>query len=212
MEVPPVRVRLFAGLRQVAGHSELELELPGPTSVQGCWERLCQLHPQLSGWHDSVRPALNLAYADWGQGVAPGDELAFLPPVSGGAGEDFVRVGPEPIDIAGLTARAGLGGIGALATFVGLVRDPDQGRPVPELVYEAYPDMAEPVLRTIATEARSSFGAAQVLIQHRTGVVASGVASVVVVVAAPHRDQALRACTYAIDELKSRAPIWKSEA
>ncbi|MGH7612013.1 MAG: molybdenum cofactor biosynthesis protein MoaE, partial [Candidatus Dormibacteria bacterium] len=131
----------------------------------------------------------------WGTMVSPGDELAFIPPVSGGSADDtgeLVRVGPDAIDMAELTARASLRGVGAIATFVGVVRDPDQGRPVPALTYEAYPEMAEPVLRQIAQEARQRFSADQVLIQHRTGVVEAGAASVGVVVVSAHREQALQ--------------------
>jgi molybdopterin synthase catalytic subunit len=211
MATAAVRVRLFASLRELTGTSELELV--APTSVESCWTQLCELYPGLEAWRNSVRPALNLAYTSWGAQVAPGDELAFLPPVSGGASSTSaptqVRVGPEPIDIEELTASIQRHGIGAIATFVGLVRDPDQGRPVLRLVYEAYPEMVEPQLAVIAAEARQQFGASQILVQHRTGPVEAGVASVAVLVGAAHRHQALDACAYVIDELKSRVPIWK---
>lgn len=214
MAKPFVRVRIFATLRELAGTREVIFELEGQTSVEECWGRLCQLHPALSSQRDSVRPALNLVWSDWSAKVKPGDELAFLPPVSGGstmtARPIEVRLGPEPIDLAELQSAIERVGIGAIATFVGLVRDPDQGEAVPFLDYEAYAEMAEAEIREIAEEAMGRFGATQILVQHRIGRVSSGVASVAVVVGAPHRHQALQACGYVIDELKSKAPIWKS--
>ncbi|MGC1184669.1 MAG: molybdenum cofactor biosynthesis protein MoaE [Candidatus Dormiibacterota bacterium] len=210
-----VRVRLFANLRDVAGTSALELELVGEDSVESCWLRLCDRFQGLTTWRESVRPARNLEYAEWGDSVVAGDELAFLPPVSGGAATSEpmveVKVGPEAIDEADLSAGIEREGIGAVATFVGLVRDPDQGHPVSHLIYEAYPEMAEPVLREICIEACQRFGAREARVRHRTGEVVSGATSVAVAVGAAHRRQALDACSYIIDELKSRAPIWKSE-
>jgi molybdopterin synthase catalytic subunit/molybdopterin converting factor small subunit len=214
MEKSMVRVRLFASLRELAGTPEVELELTDRDSVENCWTRLCELIPGLESWRHTVRPARNLQYVEWEATIAPGDELAFLPPVSGGAPTPGpaieVRVGPEPIDLEKMGGAVQRRGIGAIATFVGLVRDPDQGRAVRQLVYEAYPEMAEPVLLQICEEACVRFGATAAKVQHRTGAVASGTTSVAVVVGAAHRRQALDACGYIIDELKSRAPIWKT--
>src|SRR5487761_76257 len=207
MALATVRVRLFASLRDLAGAPELELVLGEPASVETCWGQLCSRLVGLESWRGSVRPALNLEYVAWDTEVAPGDELAFLPPVSGGSPTPEatvqVLVGPEPIEVSAMVAALERRGIGAIATFVGLVRDPDEGRAVSELVYEAYPEMAEPVLLTVAREACSQFGATEARVQHRTGSVKAGVSSVAVVVGAAHRHQALDACTYIIDELKS---------
>ncbi|HVC38403.1 MAG TPA: molybdenum cofactor biosynthesis protein MoaE [Candidatus Dormibacteraeota bacterium] len=215
MANPTVRVRLFAMLREIAGTPALELELEGSDSVESCWLQLCRRFQGLESSRGSIRAARNLQYVDWDAPVSGGDELAFLPPVSGGATPAEllveVRVGSEPIDLEAMTAAVQRRGIGAIATFVGLVRDPDQGRAVPALKYEAYPEMAEPVLAEICREALPRFDATEARVQHRTGRVAGGVASVVVVVGAAHRHQALDCCAYIIDELKSRAPIWKSE-
>ncbi len=213
METSTLRVRLFASLREVAGSSEVELELTGPASVERCWASLCERFPALTSWRGAVSPACNLQYVSWDSTVSPGDELAFLPPVSGGAPslgrEISVRVGPEPIDAEEMSAAVQRRGIGAIATFVGLVRDPDEGKPVSQLVYEAYPEMAEPVLAAICEAACERFQATEARVWHRTGPVAAGVTSVAVVVGAAHRRQALDACGYIIDELKLRAPIWK---
>ena len=215
MRSTQVRVRLFASLRELAGTAEIGLELQEPTSsVEICWRRLCEFHPGLSGWRDSVRPALNLEYVDWEAEVSPGDEIAFLPPVSGGAPAAevaiHVNVSAEPIDVTAMCAAMERRGIGAIATFVGLVRDPDEGVAISHLIYEAYPEMAEPVLVAISEAACSRYGASEVRVQHRTGTVQAGTDSVAVVVGAQHRHQALDACRFIIDELKSRAPIWKS--
>jgi molybdopterin synthase catalytic subunit len=213
MSEAPVRVLLFALLRQAAGAATLELSDGADRTVEQCWEELCRAHPDLGRWRSSVRPALNQVYAEWSDEVHPGDELAFLPPVSGGAASDVaaVRVGPAEIDVPALEEGLDVTGVGAIATFVGIVRDPDQGRPVAHLTYEAYSEMAELELTKIAAEARAQDGVAEVRVHHRTGLVERGVASVAVVVSAAHRHQALSACTYVIDELKSRAPIWKLE-
>ncbi|MFZ0996547.1 MAG: molybdenum cofactor biosynthesis protein MoaE [Candidatus Dormiibacterota bacterium] len=214
MRAAEVRVRLFASLRELAGTAEIELELHQPTSVESCWRGLCQLHPGLNEWRDSVRPVLNLEYVDWDAEASPGDEIAFLPPVSGGAPTPevaiHVQVSAEPIDVAGMSAAMERRGIGAIATFVGLVRDPDEGVAISHLTYEAYLEMAEPVLVDISEAACRLYGASEVRVQHRIGTVESGIDSVAVVVGAPHRHQALDACRFIIDELKSRAPIWKS--
>jgi molybdopterin synthase catalytic subunit/molybdopterin converting factor small subunit len=213
MSKAPVRVLLFALLRQAAGAATVELRDGADRTVEQCWEELCRTHPDLGKWRSSVRPALNQGYAEWSDQVHPGDKLAFLPPVSGGATSEVsaVRVGPAEIDLLALEEGLDLTGVGAIATFVGIVRDPDQGRPVPHLIYEAYSNMAELELAKIVAEVRAKEGVAEVRVHHRTGLVGSGAASVAVVVSAAHRHQALSACTYVIDELKSRAPIWKLE-
>ncbi|MGA9775236.1 MAG: molybdenum cofactor biosynthesis protein MoaE [Candidatus Dormiibacterota bacterium] len=209
MDTLAVRVLLFSTLRQQAHAAELELQVAPGGTISTCWDELCRLHPTLAPQRASVRPALNREYSGWDQLVASGDELAFLPPVSGGAPLARVRVGPEEIDVAAMQAEVGLRGMGAVATFVGVVRDPDEGRPVSHLTYEAYPEMAEAELARIAGEALRQEGVGEVLVHHRTGRVERGVASVAVVVSASHRHQALSACTQVIDHLKERAPIWK---
>lgn len=211
MDEEPIRVLLFAGLRQVAGAPEVRLQLNAGATVQGCWDELCRLHPELAPQRQAVRPARNREYCGWDEVVGRGDELAFLPPVSGGVAGRLarIRVGPEEIDVAAMQAELELTGQGAVAVFLGVVRDPDQGQEVTHLTYEAYPEMAEAELERIAAAARAREGVGEVLIHHRTGRVERGVASVAVVVSAAHRHQALEACAQVIDDLKERAPIWK---
>jgi molybdopterin synthase catalytic subunit len=120
-----------------------------------------------------------------------------------------VVVGPEEIDLGAMQRAVELRGVGAIATFVGVVRDPDEGREVTHLDYEAYAEMAVAEITAIVDEVSARQGVGEVLVQHRTGRVGRGVASVAVVASAAHRHQALDACTYVIDELKRRAPIWK---
>ncbi len=203
---------VFAGLRQLVGSPEVLLPLGAGVTVGSCWEELCGRFPGLASQSTAVRPARNREYCGWDEELCPGDEVAFIPPVSGGAesGLPRIRVGPEPIDVAAMQAELDLRGQGAVAVFVGVVRDPDEGREVTHLTYEAYPEMAEAELGRIAAEVGAREGVAEVLVHHRTGRVDRGVASVAVVVAAAHRHQALEACTVMIDELKERAPIWKT--
>ena len=120
-----------------------------------------------------------------------------------------VVVSAEEIDLEAMRMAVGLRGVGAIATFVGVVRDPDEGREVTHLEYEAYSEMAVTEIEAIVDEVTARQGVGEVLVQHRTGRVERGVASVAVVASAAHRHQALDACTYVIDELKRRAPIWK---
>ena len=120
-----------------------------------------------------------------------------------------VVVGPQEIDLEAMRRMVDLRGMGAVATLVGVVRDPDEGVEVSHLDYEAYTEMAVSEITAIVGEATARQGVGEVLVQHRTGRVGRGVASVAVVASAAHRHQALDACTYVIDELKRRAPIWK---
>ena len=215
----PITVLLFAGLREHAGQDRLALEATtAPIDAAGCWERCCARFPGLeeaAGSRASLRVARNRELVGWDAAVLPGDELAFMPPVSGGRGDGAeagpvrVRVGPDPIDVAQLAASLPTTGAGARVTFCGIVRDPDDGRSVPYLDYEAYQEMAEAECRRLAEAAVRECGALAVAVQHRTGRVAAGEPSVAVVAVAAHRGAAFEACSRVIDRLKAEAPIWK---
>lgn len=224
-----VRVRLFAIQRQLAGTREVALELPDGADVAAAWDALVALHPALAPGRDSVRFARNGAYAEASTALADGDEVAMIPPVSGGAGETRileVRAAPFGAAILGeLTDRLATAEDGAAVGFLGRTRStpgtpaPGQeveaarhaGRAVESLEYEAHESMALRVLGDIADEIAARFGVARLAIVHRTGEVPLGEASIAVVAVAPHRGAAFDAARYAIDETKARAPIWKAE-
>jgi MoaD family protein len=231
--VTHVRVRLFAVQRELAGRRQVDLELPEGASVETAWTALVAEHPALASGRAAVRFARNGVYADATEALADGDELACIPPVSGGADQPIIdqpiielRTEPFGLEVlAELGERLATDADGAICGFIGRTRAsagtpaPGQeaeaakhaGRPVEALDYEAHETMAEQTLRTIAEEVRVRFSVDRIAIVHRLGLVPLGAVSVAVVAAAAHRDAAFEAARYAIDELKARAPIWKAE-
>ena len=224
-----VRVRLFAIQRELAGTRELELDLPDGATVEDAWAAVVERHPVLAPGRPSVRFAVNGEYVSADAPVAGGDELAFIPPVSGGAGERrILELRAEPFGVeltTELAARLATSADGAIVAFLGVTREtpgtpaPGQeaaarrhdGRSVEELEYEAHEPMALGVLEAIADEIEGLFGVERLAIVHRTGTVPLGEPSVAIVACSPHRDAAFQAARYAIDETKARAPIWKAE-
>lgn len=224
-----VTVRLFAILRQQAGWQVRQLDLPGAATVEDAWQALVAQQPALAPTRSIVRFAVNRHYAAADQALADGDELALIPPVSGGADHQprlWLTADPISDDLLGELRRTlPTARDGAFVIFVGQTREtpgtpaPGEeaeaarhaGKPVEELDYEAYEEMALDILRRIAGEIEQHFGVERLAIVHRTGSVPLGEPSVVVAAAAPHRSAAFDAARYAIDELKARAPIWKSE-
>jgi MoaE-MoaD fusion protein len=194
-----VRVRLFAGLRERAGWSEREIEA---SSVAEVWAAL-ELGEEPAG----LLYAVNQEYAERDQALADGDEVAVIPPVSGGA----YRLVEGPLDLAVVVAEVEDERAGAIATFQGTVRRQSRGRQVIALEYEAYEGMAEQVMSDLAAELGRRHGLTKVAIHHRVGRVDIGETSVVIAVSAPHRAAALAACKEAIDELKTSVPLWKKE-
>lgn len=204
-----VEVRCFATLRQLAG-ARITLELEPGSTPEDAWRRLADQIPALVPQRPWVRVARNAAYASWETPLADGDEVAFIPPVSGGAGPNGLTDGP--IDLAALEAAVAHDGHGAVITFVGRARDrADDGRTVIELEYEAFPEMAIAVLDKIATEAEGRWPGTSVAIVHRTGTVPIGEAAVAIVVGAAHRAEAYDANRFVIEAIKERLPIWKRE-
>ncbi len=231
-----IRVRLFAIQRELAGAREVALELPGEATVTDAWNGLVALYPRLEPGRAFVRFARNGAYADTTTTLSEGDEVAVIPPVSGGSGTDDATPGPlrileiraEPFGteiLADLTDRLSTTHDGAAVGFLGRTRAtpgtpaPGQeieaarhaGRAVDSLEYEAHESMALAVLGQIADEVAARFGVDRLAIVHRTGEVPLGSSSVAIVAVAAHRDAAFQATRYAIDETKARAPIWKAE-
>jgi molybdopterin synthase catalytic subunit len=204
-----VNVRCFAILRELAA-DRTSLELVDGATLSEAWDGLQDRFPAIAPHRPYVRGARNSEYAGWEVGLADGDEIAFLPPVSGGAGPTSLT--DVEIDVAALERAVAGDGDGALITFVGRARDhADDGREVLELEYEAFPEMAEPILLQIAEEAESRWPGTSVAVVHRTGLVALGEVAVAIVTAAPHRSAAYDASRYVIEELKQRLPIWKRE-
>jgi molybdopterin synthase catalytic subunit len=204
-----VSVRCFAILRELAA-DRLSLELGEGATLADAWNALQDQFPAVASHRPYVRGARNSAYADWEVALADGDAVAFLPPVSGGSGP--IGLTTEEIDVAALERAVAGDGHGALVTFLGRARDhADDGREVLELEYEAYPEMAEPILVQIADEAEGRWPGTAVAVVHRTGLVALGEVAVAIVTAAPHRSAAYDASRYVIEELKQRLPIWKRE-
>ena len=194
-----VSVRLFAGLRERAGRDHVEVELPEGAVVSDLLAAM-DVAPR------SCVVAINREYADEAQPVRAGDEVALVPPVSGGAGVvRTVRVTAEPLDLAAVAAAVRDSAAGAVVLFEGVTRE------VPELDYEAYAEMAEPKLRAIGEEVAAAYGLSAVALEHRTGTVPLGEPSVIVAASAPHRAEAFNGARALIDRVKAEAPIWKVE-
>ncbi|MDQ4019397.1 MAG: molybdenum cofactor biosynthesis protein MoaE [Actinomycetota bacterium] len=197
-----VSVRLFAGLRERAGEAERTVELREGARLADVWPAL-----NLGREPEGLLYAVNKAYADPDRPLADGDEVALIPPVSGGS----FRLTEDPIEIGAVVADVADERAGAIATFTGTTRSESRGRRVLHLDYEAYAGMAEHVMAEIAAELESRYALCAVAITHRIGRVRIGEASVAIAVSAPHRQDALAACRDAIDALKARVPLWKKE-
>jgi len=205
-----IKVRLFAAYREAVGQGVLELELPEGAHVQDARALLEVRYPGLS--LSGGMAAVNQDFARPDTPLKEGDELAFLPPVSGGedASLFLTEAAIEPL-IPELTAWTTQPAFGAVVTFLGTTRSPNKGKVVDHLVYEAYPGMAEKVLAQIVDEMRARWPLGRVAIVHRLGRVNPGEASILIVVASPHRPEAFEAARYAIDRVKLILPVWKKE-
>jgi molybdopterin synthase catalytic subunit len=180
------------------------------------WERLTVDHPRLAGYTGSLLYAINQEFADPENPLADGDEVAFIPPVSGGTPEGEGKFAPflisaTPLDPAPLLAYVQTPDDGAVVSFAGVARNNFAGRATAHLSYEAYAEMAVPVLAQLADEARERWPIGRVAIHHRVGRLEIGEAAVLVVVAAPHRQAAFAAAASIMDRIKEVAPIWKKE-
>jgi molybdopterin synthase catalytic subunit len=193
---------LFAGLRERAGTGEVEVEVGDGATVGELWPFL-ELGDEPAG----LLYARNRAYVELTEQLEPGDEVAVIPPVSGG---DF-RLDEEQLSVDAALAEVRDEAAGAIATFIGTVRANSRGREVVHLEYEAYEGMAEQVMAELAAQLGDRHELCKVAIHHRVGRVEIGESSVVIAVSAPHRAAALSACKEAIDELKVSVPLWKKE-
>lgn len=210
-----VRVLFFGQLKEITGLAQEDAELSDGARVEDLFERYGRRFPQLVAFRASIAASVNQEYAGFSAPLAGGDEVAFLPPVSGGqqAAVDsdifqIVREAIQPREILdGLKAPED----GALVVFDGFVRNNFKGRQTDYLEYEAYEPMALAKMREIGAEIRGKFPVHRVAIVHRLGRLEIGETSVWIGVSSPHRAAAFDACRYAIDTLKRRVPIWKKE-
>jgi MoaE-MoaD fusion protein len=201
-----VRVRLFAILRERAGRDAVEVELPEGATVADALRELALL-PGLGEPIERmpVRMAVNREYADAGTRLAAEDELALIPPISGGAATVHVAIGEEPLDAGALQRLVADPGAGAIVCFQGVTRE------VARLDYEAYREMAAARMKEILTGCVERHGLLGAAAEHRVGAVPLGEPAVVVAVSAGHREEAFAGAREAIDRIKAEAPIWKRE-
>jgi len=229
-----VSVRLFAGLHDLVGRREVELELVDGATVADLREQLASQYPAVAPLMSALVCAVNEEYVPNERRLSPGDEVALIPPVSGGssagggqtrpwrarlggsapgggAAADRFQVTQEPLDPQRLVNLVRRDESGAVALFYGVVRNHSQGRRVLYLEYDAYPSMAVKKMHQVAEEARSRWDITDIAINHRIGRLEVGETSLLVAVSAPHRREAFEACHYAVDRIKEIVPVWKKE-
>jgi molybdopterin converting factor subunit 1 len=206
-----VTVKLFGSLREAVGDKELGVELPDGARVSELRDLLVERYPAFDQLGPRIAVSVNFELADLEQeqSLSDGDEVAFLPPVSGGIGN--CTISEKALDEREVVARVAGDDTGGVVSFVGTVRNHARGQSIRYLEYEAYPEMAEREMQKIADEASRRWPGTRLAIAHRTGHLAIGDAAVVVAACAPHRGEAFEACRYAIDTLKVTVPIWKKE-
>jgi molybdopterin synthase catalytic subunit len=213
-----VRVLFFGQLKDIVGSSQEEAELSEGARVGDLFERYGRRFPRLAEFRPSIAASVNQEYADWRAPLNPGDEVGFLPPVSGGqqgaasaAGVDIFELVRGAIEPQSLIERLKAPRDGALVTFDGFVRDNSKGQRTLYLEYEAYEPMALAKIREIGSEIRAKLPVHGLAVVHRLGRLEIGETSVWIGVSSPHRREAFDACRYAIDALKRVVPIWKKE-
>lgn len=207
-----VTVRLFAVLREQLGRSEQQMRVPEGTTVDALYPLVIAEQPRLAGLRRSIMLMVNEDYVEPGYVLQQGDDVAFIPPVSGG--DDTTKLflitanELDPRDVERLVAADEAG---AIVTFTGTVRNHARGLEVIALDYESYAPAAEKQLGVIGVEVIERWPGMRVAIHHRTGYLEPGIASVVIATASAHRAEAFAACEYAIDRIKEIVPIWKKE-
>jgi molybdopterin converting factor subunit 1 len=213
-----VRVLFFGQLKEIVGRSEDHAEVADGARLEDLFASYGRRYPKLAGFRHSVVASVNQSLADWASPLSMGDEVAFLPPVSGGAGSPAVAPGEvvielvrERIQTEEISARLKAPEDGAIVVFEGIVRNHSGGRRTLYLEYEAYEEMALKQMGVIASVMRGQLGADSVALVHRLGRLEIGETSVLIAVTSAHRRAAFEACRYGIDTLKQTVPIWKKE-
>ena len=207
--MPTVTIRLFARLAQLAGTREAQLDIEEGLTAGDALHAVEREYPALAGLGPSVMLAVNREYVEASHPLADGDELALIPPVSGGA--PLFEVTSAPLDAARLLEEVRRDEAGAVVLFYGVVRNENIGRRVLYLEYDGYPEMAEETMRQIAAEIFNLHGVTAIGAHHRTGRLEIGETSLLVAVSSPHRAAAFEAAHAYVDRLKEVVPIWKKE-
>jgi molybdopterin synthase catalytic subunit len=210
-----VHVLFFGRLKEIVGSAEDHAELSEGARVEDLFARYGNRFPELARYRSSVVASVNQEFAEWRAPLAGGDEVAFLPPVSGGQQaqvvEDIYELVREPIRTAAIVAHLKTPEDGAVVVFDGIVRNHSGGRATLYLDYEAYEPMALGKMREIGAEIRRKFPIHRIALVHRLGRLEIGETSVFIAISSPHRRAAFDACRLAIDTLKRTVPIWKKE-
>jgi MoaE-MoaD fusion protein len=210
-----VRVLFFGQLKEIVGVAAEDAGLSEGARVEDLFERYARRFPKLAEFRNSIAPSVNQEYAPWRASVADGDEVAFLPPVSGGQetsnNEDICQLVREPIQPGELLEKLKAPEDGAMVVFDGFVRNNFKGNRTLYLEYEAYETMALAKMREIGEQIHEKFPIHRLAIIHRLGRLEIGETSVWIAVSSAHRNAAFEACRYAVDTLKRAVPIWKKE-
>ncbi|MEW6282145.1 MAG: molybdenum cofactor biosynthesis protein MoaE [Candidatus Eremiobacterota bacterium] len=205
-----VQVLLFASLASLADGGRIAVELPEGSTAEHLFAVLVQRNPRFEAYRPLVRVAVGEELVPWSRTLAEGDEVAFLPPVSGGT-EDLVRLTEDPVSVDACLEFVRRPDCGAVVLFLGTVRNQTGGQPVDRLEYQAYAPMARKELEKLALEARGRWPLGNLALWHRHGVLGPGEVSVCVAVSAGHRAEAFEAGRWLIDTLKATVPLWKKE-
>jgi molybdopterin converting factor subunit 1 len=208
-----ITIRYFARFREVAGRSSEAFSLEDGATVAQAGQILLARYPDLAELLPRSIYAVNRQYVPADTPLREGDELVFVPPMGGGEEQavPLIKVTREPLDRDAIIAAVAHPEAGGIVIFEGVVRNHARGKQIRYLEYDAYPEMAEEQFARIAAEVQERWGTSRIAIWHRFGRLEIGEASVIIVVATPHRAQAFEACRYAIDTLKTTVPIWKKE-
>ena len=203
-----VRARFFGLYRELVGSSQADLEIEDKISLADLKQKLAVVFPPLQAFADNLLLAVNGEYGSVELQLKDGDEIAVLPPLSGG---DDIEITTAPISTEAVAEMVKRDSYGALVTFVGMVRDNSEGQRVLYMEYEAFLEMAHKKLAEVADEVRARWQPLDIAISHRVGRLEVGEVALAIAVASPHRKEAFAACQYAVDQIKKIVPIWKME-
>jgi molybdopterin synthase catalytic subunit len=207
-----IQIRYFASLREITGEDEEQLTVPNEATITDVRIMVLTRYSQLRPILERCVHAVNHRYVPAETILKEGDELVFIPPTGGGTFiQPLIQLTREPLDRDALVRTVSHPSVGGIVVFEGVVRDNARGKQVRYLEYDVYEEMAIEQIRTIITEAQQRWGVERVAVAHRFGRLEIGEASVIIVVASPHRSEAFDACRYIIDTLKRTVPIWKKE-